>query len=195
MHKNQIFFFTAQKINEIGEYERFFHTKRYIESINPVKKSRFKMMATLGYSNMKKFITLKKEWDQLRRNIPLSYFDYIGLNREVLEFTLELDWEEYEQALQIPRYPHSAIVRIMSAVYKNITIPTGSHENEAIAYLFDFMKEKRFRCCINYPQLLSIFLEPNGDIKKVYYPPSIRFTKTSAIPEKDGSGIGTSYLG
>lgn len=206
MHKHPLPFFSARKINTIEEYERFFHTKRYIQSINPVKKSVFKMrpseksiikdmVSTLGYSNMNKFITLKNEWDQLKRTVPLSYFDYIGINREVLEFTLELDREEYEQALQIPRYPHSAIVRLMAAVYKNIKIPTGFHEKEAIEYLFDFMKGKRFRCCINYPELLSIFLEPNGSVNTVYYPPIIRFTKKWAIPEQDGFGIGMSYIG
>ena len=113
----------------------------------------------------------------------------------MLTFTLELDREEYKQVLTIPRYTKYAIVRLMAAVYNNITIPAGLHEKEAREFLFDFMKGKRFRCCINYPELLSIFLEPDRSINTVYYPPSIRFTKKWAIPEKDGFGIGMSYIG
>lgn len=205
MEKNPIPYFSARKINTIEEYERFFHAKRYIRSINPVKQTNFKitlhertiiqeMMPVLGFSTMNKFITLKNEWDLFQRDIPLSYLDYIGVKRDVLTFTLELDREEYEQVLTIPRYPQYAIVRLMAAVYKNIKIPADLHEKEAIEFLFDFMKGKRFRCCINYPELLSIFLEPERSINTVYYPPSIRFTKKCAIPHQDGSGIGTSQI-
>ncbi len=72
------------------------------------------MMSAPGYSNINKFKTLKMEWDLLRRPIPLLYFDYIGIAKNVLELTLELDYKEYEQALEIPRYPRYAIVRLMA---------------------------------------------------------------------------------
>jgi hypothetical protein len=206
MHKQPISFFSAHHINSLDDYERFYHTKRYLGNLNPVKESNFKlsptdtntiknMMNALGYSNINKFRTIKNEWDSLRRPIPLKYFDYIGADRNVLEFTLELDNEEYEQAIELPRYPRYAIVRRMAAIYKNIKIPSGLREEDARSYLFDLMAKNRLRCCINYPELLSIFLEPNGTVNYVYYPPEIRFGKKYAVPVKDGTGIGMTYIG
>ena len=75
------------------------------------------MMSALGYSNNSKFRTIKMEWDFLRRPIPFLYFDYIGIAKNVLELTLELDYKEYQQALEIPRYPRYAIVRLMAGIF------------------------------------------------------------------------------
>lgn len=113
-------FFTAQSINTVSDYNRFYHTKRYIASktvptdttfkLSPTTKAAIKKMAvTLGFSNIDKFLKLKHQWDLLQRDIPVSYFDYIGIRADVLEYTLELDNEDYCQTLALPRYPKSAV--------------------------------------------------------------------------------------
>jgi len=153
------------------------------------------MMSALGFSKMDTFIDVKNEWDDLQRRIPLQYFDYINIDREILDYTLQLDLDEYHEILERPRFPKYAIGRIMAAIYTNKRIPDGLTEKEAIDYLFDFMKKKRFRCCINYPELMTIYLEPDGRTNTVYYPPLLRITENCAIPDRGGNEIGVTRIG
>lgn len=201
-----ITFFSATKSNSIGGYTRFKHTKAYIRQKTFFSGNRFKlmpkekqklqrMMQALGFSKVDKFIMVKQEWDHLVRRVPLPYFDYIAVDRNILDYTLQLDLDEYHEILQKPRYPKYAIVRIMAAIYTNKRIPEGLTEKEAIDYLFDFMKDKRFRCCLNYPELMTIYLEPDGRKQTIYYPPLLRITENSAIPERGGDEIGVTRIG
>lgn len=197
--------FSVRDINSIENYERFFHTKNYLRSKTIPTDGDFKlsravmteskdMMTALGFSNLEKFIRLKGDWDSLRRKIPLAYLDYIGADRKTLAFTLECDYEEYRATLEIPRYPKTAVVRLMAAVYNSVRIPEGFSEGQAMDYLFGIMEKRRVRCCINYPQLLSVFLEPGRKVNRVYYPPSLSFARKYATPCEGGEDIGVSRI-
>jgi len=58
-----------------------------------------------------------EEWNRLERKIPLKYFEIIGVERKTLEFTLELDWEEFEKAKGGPFTPKKAMLRLHPAFY------------------------------------------------------------------------------
>ena len=202
MKKQPITFFSVRNINKLDEYTRFFHTRQYIHQKSahfPDEKTTVsamkKMMEFCGYSKFNKFKMQRKEWDMLIRNIPLSYFEYVGIDREILLFTLELDYQEYEQVLDIPLYPRFAVIRIMAAFYQERKFPENTPETAAIEVLKEFSKEKSKRCCINYPELKTIFVEPDGTVNVVHYPPAIKFKRKWAIPANNGHGIGMSYLG
>ena len=153
------------------------------------------MMKFCGYSKFNKFKNHRKEWDELHRDVPLSYFTYIGIKKAVLLFTLELDYEEYKKVLDIPLYPQFAVARVMAAVYQEKQFLETTPEAEAIEVLKVFSREKHKRCCINCPELKTIYVEPNGEVNIVYYPPAIKFTGKWALPNTNGNGIGTTYLG
>ena len=153
------------------------------------------MMRWCGYSKLSKFKEHRKEWDAVHRKMPLSYLDYVGVEREVLHFALEVDFEEYGRAREIPLYPKFAVIRLMAGVYREKGLPENTPESEAIEMLRGFSRERNLRCCINYPELKTVYIEPTGDVRVVYYPPSIRFSKKWAIPASDGIGIGAAYAG
>lgn len=152
------------------------------------------MMEASGYKHYSKFVIHKKEWDQLIRKIPLGYFNFLGVDRKVLDLTLELDYQEYEDALELPLYPKFATIRLMSAVYTSEKIPGNMIEEEALEYIYEVVKEKGFQCCINYPFLKTIFVDKMRGINTIYYPPEIEFTKLYAHPKQDGRMIGRSCL-
>jgi len=82
----------------------------------------------------------------------------------------------------------------MAAVYATIEISPGTPEAEAVKMLQALCNKKRFRCCINYPELKTIWIEPDEDPQTGWYYPELSFTKDSAIFSRGGYGIGSSYL-
>jgi hypothetical protein len=201
----EIPFFSARQINAVEEYERFYHTKLYLQSLSPLPSGGFKltgkdrqlfdtMQKACGYAHYSKFVMHKNEWDRLERKMPLSYLHFLGVNRTTLDFVLDLDYGEYEEALTLPRHPRFATVRLTAAVYVSKPIPGNMLEEEAVEYLYDVVKEKGFQCCINYPELKTIFIDSKQGVNTVYYPPEIEFTKLYAVPRRDGRMIGKSCL-
>ena len=136
----------------------------------------------MGYKNPQKFLQHKKEWDAFEREIPREYLRYIGIERRVLEFTAELDYDDYKRALELPRYPQKATVRYMPAVYGGFSLPEGIDEEKAIILLKEFAREKNLRCCIHYCDLLTVFVEPRGQVWRKLYPPGLKFTRAFLIP-------------
>jgi hypothetical protein len=112
------------------------------------------MRQACGYSHRAKFAMHKSEWDRLERPAPLKYFDVLGLDRRVLDFVLDIDLQEYKAVLELPRYPKFAVIPLTAAVYTDCRIPGKMEEKEPVEYVFDVAKEKKFQCCINYPQLM-----------------------------------------
>lgn len=197
--------YTARTIRCPEEYERFFHTKAYLRSLEAAGNSSSKltgedkitlsrMMKASKYANLSKFLEHKKDWDSLHRKIPLSYLEYLGYDRDVLTFTLALDFQEYRAALDLPRRPKFAFVRLLTSVFIREPLPDNILEDKAIEYIKYNMGENHLYYCINYPELKTIFIEPEGKIITAYYPPEIEFTQSYASPKPDGSRITGSSL-
>lgn len=202
MGRQIIPFFSALEINNSYDYERFFHTKSYIQNQsskyrdpslkqNPVV---LDLMEKSGYKKLHKFRNHRKDWDNARGEAPLGYLNAIGVDLKILKFCVEADKWEYDRALQIPLFPKFVVVRYMSAVYGTMELPSDTSEYVAIEMVKDYSREHGFRCYINYPELKTVWIEPNGDVHYSYYRPSIRFTKNMVIFGSDGSGLGITTI-
>ena len=197
----EIELFSAKEINTVEDYECFYHTKSYIQQKSDLIKDDYKnneaienLMLQMGYKNWIKFREHRIEWDNLIRNIPLKYLKELDVDVDIIKLTIELDQQEYQDALQIPLYPKCAVIRYMAAVYGTFKFPRDTPENEAVVMIQDFQKKKRFRCCINFPTIKTIWLEPDGKISTSYYEPKIRYTKCWLMISENGKGIGKSYI-
>ena len=199
--KKVIPFFSVLEINEIKNFRRFRNTRNYIKELSAVIQDRLRPYPELvalkqrsGYAKLDKFHLHRQEWDALRRKIPLRYLEAIGANINDIKFAVEADKIEFNNATSIPLFPRYAVQRAMAAVYITIEIPPGTPEAEAVNRLQALCNKKRFRCCINYPELKTIWIEPNEDPQTNWYYPELRLTKDSAIFSRGGYGIGSSYL-
>jgi hypothetical protein len=202
MSKTIIPFISVRQVNQIEDYERFYHLKTYIKC----KSDRYKdtgrkknpviveLVKKSGYSKYQKFREHRKDWNNIKRDIPILYLKSIGVDLEVIEDLVKVDLEEFEKVLEIPLFPTCGVIRYMACVYGTKEFESGTTEEEAIEILKEFTSIKRIRCCINYPYLKTIFVEPNGDVFYHYYRPSVKFTKNKLVLKKDGNGIGTSYI-
>ena len=103
----------SKRSNVIYGYERFRYTKQYIKCLSPISNTHYKlsvsdkkllleMAKSCGFSDIEKFLQQKKVWDEIRGEIPIAYFQYLGVDQKILNFMLELDNEDYERILQQP---------------------------------------------------------------------------------------------
>lgn len=194
-------FFSVRKINEISGFKRFRNTREYIRGLSSAIPDRLRPYPELvalkqwsGYAKLDKFRIHRQEWDDLRRRVPLKYLEAIGADLEYVRRSVAADHEEYNLATKLPLFPRCAIQRLMPAVYVAIEIPPGTPEAEAVNMLQILCNKKRFRCCINYPELKTIWIEPDcASVTSLYFP-ELSFTKDSALFSRGGYGIGCSYL-
>ena len=199
---SEFWFFPERAINTIEDYQPFFYSRTYIRQKAPQFPGfredwqKIKRLARIiGYKNVNRFLDHKKQWDKFERKIPRIYLKKIGVKEEVLKFTAELDYRDYEKALKVRRLPETASVRYMPAVYGRLDFPPGTDEKQAIEILKNFSARKKLRCFINYSDLLIIFVEPEGEVKTRYFPPEIRFSPKFCIPEnREVINIGKSRL-
>ncbi len=176
-------------------YEFCGNIKAYLrQRLESCEKSNQELMVATGYANARKFATHQKQWHYLKRDIPIKYLDAIKVDMKVLEFTIELDCENTKKALEIPRFPEYYICRLIAAVYITEDLPLGITEDEAIEWIHK--KDSFHRCCILYPGLLVIAIEPDGRVNRLYFTPKMQiFNKHWVKFSGDGSEIGTTRLG
>jgi hypothetical protein len=180
-------FLASSKFNSPGDYIRFRNTRSYVLQKHTlyfaglVGKSRKEKLKHLykqcGYSDYAKFVRRLGQWVSLSVPIPRKYFDEIGIDYHVLDFVVELDNEEYANALNTQFLIENFEERIMAGIYLPISLPGKMTEPEAIDYIRSFQRETKFRCCINVTGLKSIYVEPDGTVKYEYLKPVMTTTK------------------
>jgi hypothetical protein len=181
----------------VEDYVRFRHCKAYLKSKSDECTNENGLMVECGYSvkSRNKFRIHRKEWNDLERRIPLKYLSAIDAEMETLKFTLELDFEEFDKALEIPFYPCIVGFRVMAAIFSQFELPENTSEREAIEVTKRFARGKGFRSFIPVRDLRAIYVEPNGTVFTKYYRPRLEITKTYVEASSDGSTIGKSYIG
>ncbi|MFW6230081.1 MAG: hypothetical protein ACOC4L_03770 [Halanaerobium sp.] len=197
----EIPFLSAKEINDIRNYERFYHTRAYLRKKSgrltffKDEKDQIEQLAeNSGYKKFNKFIEHRKEWHQMKRKIPRKYIKAIGAKIRVLKFTVELDREEYEKVLQIPLYPEYATVRYHPGFYKSYKFPPETTEEEAVEIMKEYAQKEDKLCFINYPGIKTVGFKPDGDVYRIYNRPDIDVTKEYIIPADGGERIGKVFL-
>jgi hypothetical protein len=190
--------FLAPTVNENNHYTRFFHTKSYFSqrsrevpySIALHEDRVIRVMASCGYlfRRPEKFSAHRRQWDRLDRPIPRAYLRAIGVSVEIMQFTAELDAEEYEEELERPLYPRYATIRVMPGIFSLLELPDGINEAEAVYLMIDFARHRGRRCCIGFRDIKTIWIEPNGETSYVFYHPVLRLTRSHVIPENASVG-------
>ena len=192
---------SASDINKIEDYDRFHNTKAYLKKKSG-KLVYFKdqtdeimeLAEKCGYKKFNKFVEHRKEWHGLIRKIPLSYLEQIGAKLDVIDFTVEVDQEEFKKALELPFYPEYATVRMMPSVYQSIKLPADLTEEEAIEYLKDYSSKEERICWIKLKDIKTIWVYPNRNVNTSYYKPDYEIENDYLTPTLSGRKIGKSFL-
>ena len=163
----EIPFFSVQQTNRVEGYVRFRHTRAYFRQRSVDHGDEKDLLLACGYSlrSLNKFRSHRKAWNDLSRKIPLKYADGIGIDLDIMNTALELDQQEFDQALQLPFFPKTAGVRLLAAVYSTCEFPANVSEEEAISILKEYSEKTGRHCFIQLAQIKTIWVRPEG----VYY--------------------------
>ncbi len=183
--------FFSGEVNKIENYEKFYFTKTFIKkkqeeySQNKAKGWVTALAEQLGYRKIQKFKKHMEEWNRMERKIPLKYLEIIGVERKTLDFTLELDWEEFEKAKKGPFIPKKAMLRLHPAFYGTMEFPEGTGLEEAIEQLKIVCMEKKIRGFIEFWPVKTIGVRSDGSSYEVFNEPKVRFSERFLIPEEN----------
>ena len=193
---DKIYQSSITEINKVDQYERFFHSKAYLNKklvrikIIKNKRDQIKQLAEKsGYNHINNFVKHRKEWHQMNGDIPRKYLKAIGVKVKVLRFTVELDQTDYDMILQLPLYPEFGIIRMDSNNYRYYKFPPETTEKEAIDRLREYAQKINKQCFINFPHIKTIIFRTDGTVYKIYYNPDIDITSDYVIPSKSGDRI------
>jgi len=183
--------FFSGEVNKIENYEKFYFTKTFIKkkqeeySQNKAKDWVTELAEEIGYRKIQKFKKHMEEWNRMGRKIPLKYLEIIGVERKTLDFTLELDWEEFEKAKKGPFIPKKAMLRLHPAFYGTMEFPEGTGLEEAIEQLKIVCMEKKIRGFIEFWPVKTIGVRSDGSSYEVFNEPKVRFSERFLIPEEN----------
>lgn len=179
--------YSTQCRNEVHGYKRFRRTSMYIEEKAQLVLNLNQVVSSMFPSEKSPQIVLE-QLINLKRVVPYQFLLAIDADIEKIKILCKEDKEEFEKnASRTDLFPVCAIVRLMPAVYHSREFPYHINEAEAIAHTITYFCANRFRCAIHYPDVKTIYVEPNGDIETTYYPPDIVFGENSLIPSFEGS--------
>ncbi len=199
--KREIPFFSSLKDTSSG-YEKFYYVKAYLnqkDRTSPLRRHiptelMYELAEKVGYAKINKFIIHKEEWHHLARKVPLTYLDAIEVDREVLQFALELDVEAFEKALEGPFYPKQATIRYMAAIYGKLEFHDGVTEKEAVEYLKDYCAKEKRMGFISFGGVKETWVREDGSSFDSLKRPELNFTKHFMIPSGLGKRLGASYI-
>ncbi|MDH5657149.1 MAG: hypothetical protein OEZ34_14655 [Spirochaetia bacterium] len=160
-------------------YEKFYHTVSYISKKslefdrNSTETDFQNLMELCGYNKKQKFQIHRKQWNLLERKVPRKYLEGIGIQMRTLDFTLELDKNEYKRMLEIPYNPTFVTVKIMPGIYQSLTLPDEITEEEAIEIMQIYAKDHNIRCFINLPEIKTVEIDQDGKVDIRYFEPKI----------------------
>lgn len=179
----------VHQLEKLSDYQRFFHTKSYIQSKSRAYKDETKLAEVCGYRNLTRFRFHRMEWDNLERPVPTKYLAEIEVDLNTLRFTVELDGEEYEKALDLPFFPKQAIIRLAARRFSTFNFVDGTSEQQAIAVLKDVSKKSHMFCLINVDEIKTVFVQPDGFSFTKYYSPIIEIRKDYVTASKEGQNL------
>ena len=189
--------FLSSKNNKVEGYHKFFHTKTYLKQkaanypMIKWKEWAPKLAEQVGYRKIQKFLNHMEEWNRVERKVPLAYLKAIGVDMDTLDFTLELDREDFKRVSEGPFYPRRGSIRFHPAYYKSIEFPEGIDEDEGVEILRGICVEKGLRGFIELYPVKTIGVRVDGSVYEIFNRPEIVFTERFMIHKGAGDqGMG-----
>ena len=186
----QISIFSAKSLNVPQGYTPYQNCIAYIQKKSSAipycgkgQKKRLELMKKVGMKNYAKFYRRRFAWDILEIPTPRAYLEAIGVDIDVLLFTLELDNQLYIDVLNKEREVPYAGVRFGPCIYGNIKTPDEyNKEKDAIDFYNSLMLNPNVdytNLWIHFPGIIRhSFTRGKGYVGTTYYYPSLEINKS-----------------
>ncbi len=178
------------EITVIEDYVPYFHTMRYMDrKYHECLLSDEQLKRASGYANIEQFRRHRADWHRCEGSIPKNYMNVLGVDFHVLEFTLELDQQLFDRAIQMPVDVISYGIRLEDQTVMTRPFAKGMDYERAVGFLVNISRQNTFRYFINIPGLRYIEISRQEGIREVLYRPAIYVTGISVEFGNQGLGI------
>lgn len=206
MNNKKLSIFSSPEGTNLKGYKRFSHLSSYLKECSSQFSVRYKdaphllpMMKACHFkvSRPQSFRGLKQAWDEVSvEKIPITYIDYIGASRELIELEGAKDMANFRRYAKGDLSPETYTLRFMAAVYGGGKLPEGLSIDEAAEWILKRMDAKgyRLRFCLNFPDLKTVFFEKDGSSHTIWYRPELWWGKLDLFTGKNGKMVGQTYI-
>lgn len=177
------------ELKRVEDYIPYFHTMRYLsKKLFECNWDNSNLKKAAGYANLERFLTHRREWHRCEGSIPRGYLDALGVDLHVLEFTVELDQELYDRAIEFPVPVSTYGVRVPNQPAQ-IKILAGTMDIErAVEFLLNISDKEDLKYFINVPGLRYIEISRYDGIREIRYRPEVHVTLSSVEFSAQGNG-------
>ena len=173
----------------------FHHRSLLIQSAKACPLKLHERRERCGYRNINKFIKREGDWLGCLRPIPLVYLETICCGLETLKVAVELDVEEYDQALQFLPPPTHFVIRLGCGMCSRRNLPKECSLAQAQELIRQFQLEQpRLGCCLHWTGLLSLFFEKGELVREDRYRPEFILKREGVSFGPTGQRVGTTSL-
>lgn len=99
-----------------------------------------KLMKT---NNFNKFYNKRQEWDKLSSNIPIEYFDALGITENLLATAVDIDQEIYDKNIEEPATYTGFVHSIRTFIVKSFIFEQPMPERKAVQTIKQMLDEGR----------------------------------------------------
>ncbi|MGM0603947.1 MAG: hypothetical protein ACQESS_11625 [Bacillota bacterium] len=185
--------FSARKVNKVSDYELFYYCKAYLKKKDAAaeicegEECDFKdLIFECSCRNVHNFMECRKKWLDMKERIPLKFLEAVEVKLDVLDFTLELDQENFENVIKVPRCPKYIYLMLHPKFYKPVELPENTCEEKAVEEAVNLAIEKDKMCFIKYENLKTIEVNTDGRVFYIEYRPGIEILDEYLYPTLAG---------
>ena len=144
-----------------------------------------------GYRNTAKFVRREAEWLGCVRPIPAAWLEVIGCGLDMLRAAVDLDGEEYDQALEAAGVPEYFVIRLFGGMCSRRSLGGARTLAEAEDAIRRFQEgHPRLGCALHWPGLRMIRYERGEAMEEDRFRPRMAFTPEGVVFNAPPEGVG-----
>jgi hypothetical protein len=142
-----------------------------------------------------KFAWHRREWDALRRPIPLAYLAAIGASLRDLARSEKSDMADYTRALALAVTPEGASERMALFCGRQVALRAGITEAEAVEEMRRYSAQTGREISVSFYGLKYIRVYSTGEVVTTFFPPSLAVIGRFLVPTERSRDVGACGLG
>lgn len=171
------------KTNASDGFERCRHTRGYLDFLRRTcRVRREELAAASGFTDVEHFETFCSDWHRnLATPVRTDYLLVLGVDLNLLREVVEVDRQDFAQALGTPRRPRAVAIQLAPGVWPLRPVPREWTEEGVLRWMEDFSKERGLTAVLHYPNLVTHVARPQTGLERIEYWPKLVRTASDAV--------------
>lgn len=179
---------TVLEILTVDDYIPYYHTKTYLRNCRKKWSGNNEdLMKASGVYDSEKFSGHLDKWHDCRGRVPYGYLKAIGASYKTIEFTVELDQELYEKALNLPMTVRGYVKGRMPGFYRQFDFPEPADFDSVLDFLLEKSLDDQAHYFIKIPGIKLVDIHQGEVIHETYFRPGIWSARNWVVFKDQGT--------